>query len=490
MKKFENKDLKSKNKKDKIGNVPPHSTEAEQVVLSALFLDKIALSKTLEILTKESFFHNRHQEIFQAILNISERGYTPEIISVKEELLAQSKLDDVGGVVYLSEVADKIPTAANVEHYARIVQEKYLKRLLISTASQIIENSYDDSTDAIDEIDNAEKQIFEIAEKRLKRSYTSIGKLVKETYEIISKLAERDKTGITGVPTGLYQLDEMLGGFQRSDLIIIAARPSMGKTALALSLIRNIALFSKLPVALFSIEMSGVQIVTRLISAESKIDQQKIRTGRINQTDNEMIVKALGRLSHSPIYIDDSPMLSIMEIRAKCRRLKAEHNIQCVFVDYLQLITAPKSESREREISFISASLKQIAKELNIPVVALAQLNRSIETRPDKSKRPMLSDLRESGSIEQDADVVMFVNRPEQYKQMTYEDGASTEGTGELIIGKQRNGPTGTVRVQFDKNCAKFDNLAQGYEEKPPEADRMNDRDFDEQDDDFDDAQF
>ncbi len=466
----EKKERNANKSNDKIfTKVPPHSNEAEQAVLCAIMLDRLAISRTVEIIDKESFYHERHQDIYQAITNINDKGYSADLLTVREELNSQGKLESIGGVKYLTEIMDITPTSANVEQYARIVQEKYLKRLLINTASTIIDGCFDESSDAIEEIDKAEKHIFEIAEKRLKKTFTPINKLAKDTYKIINRMTEQDKTGLTGITTGFARLDDMLGGFQRSDLIIIAARPSMGKTALALSFLRNMGVREKIPVALFSIEMAGIQIVTRLISADAKLDQHKIRTGRINQTENEMIVHSVGRLSDSPIFIDDSPMLSVMELRAKCRRLVAEHKVQCVFVDYLQLMTAPKSESREREISFISSSLKQIAKELNIPVVALAQLNRSIETRPGKDKRPLLSDLRESGSIEQDADVVMFVNRPEQYKMMTYEDGTSTEGTGELIIGKQRNGPTGIVRVAFDKGCARFDNLEMGYEELPPD---------------------
>jgi len=459
-----NKTINKDNNKKFETNLP-NSIESEKAVLCSMLIDKIAISKVLEILTKDCFYHERHQEIFDAIVRLNEKGYHPDIVTIKEEFIKNNKLKLIDDGNYLIELIDYIPTSANVEQYARIVQEKYLKRLLIETAERIKKDSYDDNTDALEEIDKAEKEIFEIAELRLKKTFTPINKLAKETYKIISKIAEHSKSGYTGVPTGFTRLDEMTGGFQKSDLIIIAARPSMGKTALGLSMVRNMSIINKIPVAFFSIEMSGVQIVTRLISAEAKIDQHKLRTGRFNQTENQAIVDALGSISEAPIYIDDSPMLTIMELRAKCRRLVVEHNVQCVFVDYLQLITAPKAESREREISFISSSLKQIAKELNIPVVALAQLNRSVESRTDK--RPMLSDLRESGSIEQDADVVMFVNRPEQYKMMTYEDGSPTEGTGELIIGKQRNGPTGIDRVAFDKKCARFDNLAMGYEDLP-----------------------
>jgi replicative DNA helicase len=448
------------------GRVPPHSDEAELAVLGAMLIDRIAVTKAIENLIEESFYQERHRLIFKAIVRIFERGGTPDFISVGEELksIDEQKIVDT---LYLSNITLSTPTSANVEQHARIVQERYLKRLLITTAGVIIASAYDDSTDALEEVDIAEKHIFEIAEKRLRKSYVGISKLTKDAYDMISKLMMRDEKGLTGVPSGFKELDFYLGGFQKSDLIIIAARPSMGKTALALSIARNVTLQHNIPAAVFSIEMASMQLVIRLLSSESRIDQQKLRTGRISHEEDDQIIKGLGRLSNAPLYIDDSPMLSIMELRAKCRRLKAEHQIQLVIVDYLQLITAPKSDSREREISLISASLKQIAKELDIPVIALAQLNRSVESRTDK--RPMLSDLRESGSIEQDADVVMFVNRPEVYGQQHYDDAnkTPTEGTAELIIGKQRNGPTGTVRVAFQKSYARFENLAMEYVDMP-----------------------
>ncbi len=455
------------------GRVPPHSDEAELAVLGAMMIDRVAVTKAIENLSEDSFYQEKHKLIFKAIVKIFERAETPDFISVSEELksLDERKIVDI---VYLSNITLATPTSANVEQHARIVQERYLKRLLINTAGTIIANAYDDSTDALEEVDKAEKYIFEIAEKRLRKSYVGINKLTKDAYDMIAKLMVRDQKGLTGTPSGFKELDYYLGGFQKSDLIIIAARPSMGKTALALSIARNVSMQYNIPTAFFSIEMASMQLVIRLLSSESRIDQQKLRTGRISHQEDEQIIKGLGRLSNAPLYIDDSPMLPIMELRAKCRRLKAEHQIQLVIVDYLQLIMAPKSESREREISLISASLKQIAKELDIPVIALAQLNRSVDNRTDK--RPMLSDLRESGSIEQDADVVMFVNRPEVYGQMHYDDAnkTPTEGTAELIIGKQRNGPTGTVRLAFQKNYARFENLAIQYvdmpEDKPIES--------------------
>lgn len=454
---------------EQLGNrVPPHSNEAEISVLGAMMLDRTAISRAIEIIEPDCFYRDSHRKIFEAILALFERGTPVDIITLQEELRRRGLLEYVGGTYYLTEINAQTPSAAAIEHHARIVQERYLKRRLIYTAGSIMNSCYDDTTDALEEIDKAESEIFEIAEKRMRKSYQGMKKLARETYEIIATLVDRGvEHGVSGVPTGIVKLDEMLGGFQKSDLIIIAARPSMGKTALAMSIARNAAIEYNAPIAFFSIEMAAVQLVMRLLSAESRINAHFIRTGRLNNDDMRKVVKSIGVLAEAPIYIDDSPSLSMMELRAKCRRLKSEHNISMVFVDYLQLMHAPKAESREREISIISRSLKQLAKELDIPVIALAQLNRTVEQRADK--RPMLSDLRESGSIEQDADVVMFVTRPEVYDITTYEDGSPTEGTAELIIAKQRNGPVGSVKTAYVKDYARFENLAFHFDEPPPE---------------------
>ncbi len=422
-------------------------------------VDKGAIAKAIEILDADCFYSDAHQRIFETIVGLFEASVPVDIITLSQELRRKALLDQVGGTYYLTEINAQTPTSFAIEHHSRIVQEQYLKRRLISTAGRIVEDSYDPTTDALEEIDRAEQEIFEIAEKRLRKTYSDMNKLARETFGVIAKLADRSNdAGISGVPTGFVKLDEMLGGFQKSDLVIIAARPSMGKTALALSIARNAAMEYDQPVAFFSIEMASVQLVMRLLSAETRINAHNIRTGRLTAEQMQKIIGAIGRLERTKMYIDDSPSLGLMELRAKCRRLKAEHGVKLIFVDYLQLMHAPKAESREREISLISRTLKQIAKELDIPVVALAQLNRTVESRSDK--RPMLSDLRESGSIEQDADVVMFVSRPEVYEILQYEDGSTTEGTAELIIAKQRNGPTGTVRTAYIKDYARFENLA------------------------------
>ncbi|MCX6153373.1 MAG: replicative DNA helicase [Candidatus Kapabacteria bacterium] len=453
-------------------SVPPHSKDAEIAVLGSMIMSKSAIAKAIEIIDEDSFYFEQNRKIFNVISIMFEKGLNIDILTLSEELTHQGNLEFIGGTYYLTEIVAQTPTAANVEQYSRIVQEKYLKRSLIETSYKIISASFDDTNDALEEIDVAEREIFAIAEKRFKKSYQTLSKVSHSTMDLIDRLRKQDSTGITGVPSGYYELDELLGGFQNSDLIIIAGRPSMGKTALALSIARNIALDYGYGVGFFSIEMSGVQLVMRLLSAETKIDQHLIRTGKINNQHMSSIVEGFGKLSVAPMVIDDSPMLSIMELRAKARRMRAEHKIKAIFVDYLQLMHAPKAESREREISFISQSLKSIAKELDIPVIALAQLNRSVESRSG-DKRPMLSDLRESGSIEQDADVVMFVNRPEVYGIMQYDDKTPTINTGEVIIGKQRNGPIGIARLAYIKNYARFENL-DTHHTQPPMGDYDN----------------
>ena len=451
-----------------VGNrVPPNSIEAEVAVLGAMMLNKQAISKATELLSPDSFYSQKHKLIFEAIISLSEKNETVDIITLSEFLTKTGNLDDIGGRAYLAKINKEVATAANVEQYSLIVLEKQLRRDLIQSSGEVINNAYDDSKDILTEIDKAESEIFRIAEKRMTKNYQGMKELTKETYRQIEQMRVRSESGLTGIPSGLIDLDKYLGGLQKSELIIIAARPSMGKTALALSIARNLAVEYKKSIAFFSLEMASTQLIIRLLSAEAKINQQKIRTGKISSHENQKIIDFLGKLNDAKIFFDDSSMIEIMELRAKCRRLKAEHNIDAVFVDYLQLIRASGMESREREISIISMTLKQIAKELEIPVIALAQLNRSIESRPGKSRSPMLSDLRESGSIEQDADVILFVQRVEVYGQMEYEDKTPTEGTAEIIIGKQRNGPIGTVRVAFQKNYARFENLSYGYEEMP-----------------------
>ncbi len=451
-----------------LGNkLPPHSVEAERAVIGAVMIDGTAAGKVIEMLDPESFYKEAHKMIFETIVEMFEKRIEIDALTLTEGLRKKKILEAVGGAYYLADIEDGTTSSANVVQYARIIQEKFLKRQLIRIAGKIMVDSYDESTDALEEVDKAESDIFKIAQKRFYKSYSNIKDVAHDTIEKISALIEKGSKGLTGVPSGFVDLDRLTGGFQKSDFIVIAGRPSMGKTALALSIARNAAVEYKKAVAFFSIEMSNEQLVIRLLSSEAKIDGNKVRTGNISQSDFAKIAKTIGNIADSPIVIDDSPALSVMELRAKARRLISEYGIQMIMVDYLQLMKSPRAESREREISMISQSLKQLAKELDIPIIALAQLNRGVESRNDK--RPMLSDLRESGSIEQDSDVVCFIHRPEFYgiKSFGDENNTDTEGKAEIILSKQRNGPTGSVKLAYTSQYARFDNLALGYQEPP-----------------------
>lgn len=443
------------------GLIPPSAPDIEMSVLGAMMIEKEAVSKVISMIDTSVFYLKEHQIIFEAIKKLFESNEPIDYVSIYEELKKNEKVDEVGGIAYLTKLSQNISSAANIEYHTRIILEKSILRKLITTSHSIAQVSYEGTEDAFDILDLAERQIFEISESFMKKSYTDMEKAVYQALEYIEAIHSNEEMKKFAVPTGFYELDDKLGGFHKSDLIILAARPSMGKTALALTLARNAAIEYKVPIALFSLEMDTLQLVLRLICAEGRLDAHKVRTGRLPNEEGIKLGKIASKLIEAPIYIDDSPSQSILEIRAKSRRLKAEKNIGLVVVDYLQLIQGPSnSESREREISYISRSLKALAKELNIPVLALSQLNRMVETRHDK--KPQLSDLRESGSIEQDADVVMFLNRPEYYGITNFpEDGLSTEGVAEVIIAKQRNGPVGEVRLMFKKEYARFENLEQ-----------------------------
>jgi replicative DNA helicase len=437
---------------------PPAVPEVEAAVLGAMLIEKEAVSKALELLTAESFYVKEHKVIFEAMVHLFQSTEPIDTVTLYNELKKREKLEEAGGVVYISKLAQNISSAANIEYHAKIILEKEILRGLITTSHNIARDAYAGTDDAFDLLDEAERRIFEITEKHLKKSFQGMDKAVREALEYIEAIHSNSNTKFS-VPTGFYELDELLGGFQKSDLIIIAARPSMGKTALALTLARNAAIDHKVPVGLFSLEMSTMQLVIRMLCAEGRLNAHQVRTGKLPHEEGVKLSRNAHKLIEAPIYVDDTPSQSILEIRAKARRLKVEKNIGIIMIDYLQLMTGPaKAESREREISQISRSLKALAKELNIPVIALAQLNRAVETRNDK--RPQLSDLRESGSIEQDADVVLFLNRPEVYGIMKDENGNSNEGVAEVIIGKQRNGPIGDLRLAFIKEYARFENLA------------------------------
>jgi replicative DNA helicase len=390
--------------------------------------------------------------------SLFDAGEPIDTVTLYEELKKRDQLDEVGGAVYLSKLSQNITSAANIEYHSKIIIEKQILRGLISSAHEIARSAYEGADDAFDILDNAERKIFEITESHLSKSYQGMDRAVRDAMEYIETIHSSTHQKFS-VPTGFYEMDELLGGFQKSDLIILAARPSMGKTALALTLARNAAIDHKVPVGIFSLEMATMQLIIRMICAEARINAHLVRTGKLPHSDGSKLSKTVHKLTDAPIYVDDSPAQSVLEIRAKARRLKSEKNVGMIIIDYLQLMSGPqKAESREREISHISRSLKALAKELNIPVLALSQLNRAVETRTDK--RPQLSDLRESGSIEQDADVVVFLNRPEYYGIEKDENGESLEGVTEVIIGKQRNGPTGLVKLAFIKEYARFENLA------------------------------
>jgi len=451
------------------GRVPPQALDVEASVLGAMLLEKEAIAKAVEVLDDEAFHADNHRRIFRGLIALFERGEPADVITLGEELRRRGDLDRIGGEAYLVELTSRVSSGANVEYHARIVQEKAILRNLIGVAGGLAARAYSTAEDAFDLLDEAEQAIFRISERRLKRSFVAMSIAVHDTLGMLESI-HGSHSGVTGVPTGFRDLDTLTGGWQTSDLVIIAGRPSSGKTAFALSLARNAAVHGQkpTPVGIFSLEMSTQQLVMRLLCAEAKVDAHKVRTGRLPEDEWKNLSIAAGRLAGAKIFIDDTASLGILELRAKARRLKAEHNVGLLVVDYLQLMQGPKgAENREKEISAISRSLKALAKELNIPVIALSQLSRAVEGRTDK--RPILSDLRESGAIEQDADLVAFVHRPEMYLDPNSDKHAEIQGTAEIIVGKQRNGPVGEITLAFVHRYARFENLAPaGFEALPP----------------------
>jgi replicative DNA helicase len=433
--------------------LPPQNLEAETSVLGAVLLENEALNRVLEILQEDDFYRNAHRRIFSAILHLYELSEPVDLITLSEVLKTRGELDDVGGVEYLNSLVNAVPTAANISYYAKIIKEKAILRKLINRATEIVSQSYSNSGDVDEFIDQAERTIFEISEDRVRPSFYPIKDLIKSSFKTIERLYEKRQL-ITGVPTGFQRLDELTSGLQPSDLIIIAGRPSMGKTALALNIAQNASVQAAIPAAIFSLEMSKEQLALRMLCSEAKVDAHRLRGGFLSEADWPKLTRAAGSLSEAPLFIDDTPGLSALEMRAKTRRLKIEHNLGLVIVDYLQLMRGRASaDSREQEISDISRSLKALAKELSIPVIALSQLNRRVEERGDK--RPQLSDLRESGAIEQDADVILFL-----YREEVYNKSEENRGKAELIIGKQRNGPTDKVDLAFLDKYTRFENLS------------------------------
>ncbi len=434
--------------------VPPQHVEAEEFVLGAILLDNQALNKVLEVLSPTAWYREGHRKIFQAMIELSETNEAIDQITVCEQLRRRNELEQVGGAAYLAQLVAQVPTAANVRHHAKIVQDKALLRNLITVATDIVASGYQDTEKVDDLIDQAERKIFELAERRMRQSFVPVRSIVKSTFEMIERLYER-KEMVTGVPTGFVDLDKMTAGLQPSDLIILAGRPSMGKTALALNMAQHAAIKCNEAVAIFSLEMSKEQLVLRMLCSEARVDAHKLRSGFLAREDWRKLTDAAGRLSEAKIFIDDTPGMTVLEMRAKARRLKAEHRLALVIVDYLQLMRGRGgADNREQEISDISRSLKGLAKELSVPVIALSQLSRAVETRGG-DKKPQLSDLRESGAIEQDADVVMFVFREEVYRQ-----DESNRGVAEILVRKQRNGPTGEVPLTFLDRYTKFEDAS------------------------------
>ena len=441
-----------------LGKVPPNDIEAEQAIIGSMLTDKDAVISAIEFLKPQDFYREDNKTIYEAILNLYSRSEPVDIITVRAELESMGKLDNVGGLEYLAELPEKVPTTANASKYIKIVEEKSTLRNLIKTANEIIELGYNPTEDVDDIMEGAEKKIFNIMQDKEQKSYSPLKDVLVESFTKLEELYNR-KQHITGVPSGFTDLDYRTAGFHGSELILIAARPAMGKTAFALNIASNAALRANVPVAVFSLEMSKEQLVNRILSSESMVDSNKIRTGKLEEDDWSKLAETIGPLSEGEMYIDDTPGISITEIRAKCRKLKIEKNIGLVVIDYLQLIqgTGKRNGSREQEISEISRSLKILAKELDVPVIALSQLSRAAEQRPDH--RPMLSDLRESGAIEQDADIVMFLYRDDYYNQ-----DSEKKNIAEVIIAKHRGGSTGTVELLWLGNYTKFVNIAKGFD--------------------------
>jgi replicative DNA helicase len=437
--------------------LPPQNIEAEQSVLGGILIENEAINKVIEILTPEDFYRDAHRKIFEALIILSERDEPADLITLTDELQKRKQLDSIGGASYLASLIDSVPTAANIEYYAKIVKEKAVVRNLISTSTEIITRSYEYLEDVESLLDEAEQEIFKISGARVKPSFYPIREVVKGSFKTLERLYEK-KDLVTGVPSGFKELDRMTAGFQPSDLIIIAGRPSMGKTAFCLSVAQYAAIQKKIPIAIFSLEMSKEQLGIRMLCSEAYVEGTRLRTGFLNESDWPKLTIAAGSLSESPIYIDDTAALTALELRAKTRRLRAEHDLGMVIIDYLQLMKGrARVESRQQEISEISRSLKALAKELNIPVIAVSQLSRKTEERT--GNRPQLSDLRESGAIEQDADLILFIYRDEVYNRSPENPN---RGKAELIIGKQRNGPIGQIELAFLDKFTTFKELYKG----------------------------
>jgi replicative DNA helicase len=445
-------------KEKSLERVPPQNIDAEMAVLGSMLLEDEAVASAIEIIKSEHFYKDSHKKIFSALISLFDSNRSADLVTLVEELKKRGHLDEIGGPAYLASLTNVVPTAANINHYAKIVKEKAVLRNLINAATQIVGESYESDRDADHLVDKAERLIFEIASSKVQTRLVPLKEIIKDSIEAIDSLYQR-KANVTGLPTGFFELDTMTAGLQSSDLIVVAGRPSMGKSAFVSSVAEYLAVIEKTPVAIFSIEMSKEQLVQRMLCSHARVDAHKVRTGFLAQQDWPRLTAAAGKLSEAPIYIDDSAGVSVLELRAKARRLKSQFDIKLIVVDYLQLMQGPTGvENRQQEISEISMSLKALARELRVPVIAVSQLSRAVEGRSDH--RPQLSDLRESGAIEQDADVVLLLLR-EEYYNPTEEN----KGLVELIIAKQRNGPVGSIKLAFIKEFARFENLTRVDEE-------------------------
>ncbi|MEN3202443.1 MAG: replicative DNA helicase [Atribacterota bacterium] len=436
-----------------IDRIPPHSVEAEQATLGSMLLDREALLRALEILRPEDFYYEAHRVIFESMIELFDEDKVCDLVTLAEKLRQKGKLESIGGMEYLAQIVNVVPTAANVEYYARIVEEKSLVRSLIQVCTRIIRESYEAKLEANELLDEAQNLILQLSQKRIRSDFVSLKEVVNQAFDRITELYHRDEH-VTGIPSGFVDLDVLTAGFQPSDFVVVAARPGMGKTSFCLNIAQYVGVEKKIPVAIFSLEMSKDQIAQRMLCSEARIDAGRVRKGFLTEKDWPQLAQAAGRLAEAPIFIDDTPSISVLELRAKARRLKAEKNLGLVIIDYLQLMKGyGRSENRQQEISEISRSLKAMARELNIPVIAVSQLSRAVEQR--SPKRPQLSDLRESGAIEQDADLVILIYREDYYNPNT-----PKKNIAEVIVAKQRNGPVGTVELLFQKDFARFENLA------------------------------
>ncbi|GGW44740.1 replicative DNA helicase [Arenibacter certesii] len=443
------------------GKIPPQAVDLEEVVIGAMMIDKKGVDEVIDILHPDVFYKEAHKFIYEAIFKLFENSEPVDLLTVSAQLKKDGRLEKAGGDFYLIKLTQKVASSAHIEFHARIILQKFIQRSLIKISNEIIEEAYEDSTDVFDLLDAAESKLYDVTQGNLKRSAETAQNLVIQAKKRIEEIA--GKEGLSGIPSGFDKLDKLTSGWQPSDLIIVAARPGMGKTALTLSMARNVAVNSNIGVAFFSLEMSSVQLITRLISSETGLSSEKLRTGKLEKHEWEQLNVKVKALESAPLFIDDTPSLSIFDLRAKARRLASQHNIKMIMIDYLQLMTAggtQKGGNREQEISTISRNLKALAKELNVPVIALSQLSRAVETRGG-SKRPVLSDLRESGAIEQDADIVSFIYRPEYYKidEWDDEERSPTAGQAEFIVAKHRNGGLENIRLKFLGHLGKFDNL-------------------------------